>query len=154
MDIQFPPPLNVGSRVWTTYGYHDHGPLEGPKIDIVPNMGGTITGTEQPYYTMDSLLYTVHWDNGQISKHYSNGLFCIGKFQTRSEFEVAINVTGPVELTLGPRGGFRHVKIGLEYDGQSQEVEIYDRGLWLDCLEPLTKKKGIEFNAIKSPPKP
>jgi hypothetical protein len=46
--------------------------MEGPKIDIAPNMGGTITGTEKPYLTMDQLLYTVRWDNGQVSKHYYN----------------------------------------------------------------------------------
>lgn len=153
MQTQFPPPLRVGNRVWTTHGYSAHGPLEGPKIDIAPNMGGTITGTERPYSTMDQLLYTVHWDNGQISKHYSNDLFCIGRLQTRTEFEDAIHVTGPIEVTVGPLGGFLHVKIALVYDGHAQDVEIYDRGLWLDCLEPLAKKHGATINTIKLPPK-
>ena len=113
-ESRLPPQLDVGSRVWTTRGYRDHGPSDGPKIDIAPNMGGTITGTECPYSTMDSLLYTADWDNGQTSKHYSKGLFCIGHFQSRSEFEAAINLAGTVELTLGPQCGFRHAKITLE----------------------------------------
>ena len=116
-------------------------------------MGGTITETERPYYTSDSLLYTVDWDNGQTSKHYSNGLFCIGRFQSRSEFEAAINVIGPVELTLGPQGGFRHAEIILEYDGDYQEAEIDDRSLWIDLLEPLAQKPGVIINTIKLSPK-
>lgn len=66
MHPQFPPQLEVGGRVWTTDGYTDHGPLEGPKIDITPNMGGTITAIERPYMTIDVLLYVVKWDNGQV----------------------------------------------------------------------------------------
>jgi len=153
MQTTFPPPLSVGSRVWTGNGYRDHGPLDGPKIDIAPNTGGAIIRTERPYYTIDTVLYTVQWDNGQVSKHYSNGLFCIGRYQTRSEFEAAINVTGPAELTLGPQGGFRHVKIALEYDGHPQDVEIYDRGLWFGCLEALAKNHGAAINIIGLPAK-
>lgn len=151
MERQFPPPLKIGTRVWTTGGYHDHGPIEGPKTNIAPNMGGTITATESPYYTIDLLLYTVCWDNGQISKHYASGLFCIGRFQTRTEFEAAINVSGPVELTLGPQGGFRHARVRLEYDGHPQEVEIHDRGLWIDCLERLARKNAVEIHTITLP---
>jgi hypothetical protein len=152
MDTQFPPPLTVGNRVWTTRGYLDHGPIDGPKSDIAPNMGGTITergnvrGTGSP-------LYTVHWDNGQLSKHYSNGLFCIGRFQSRSEFEDAISVGGPVELTLGPQGGFRHAKLILEYDGNSLDVEVYDRRLWFGCLEHIAETTGAIVNTVHLPPK-
>jgi hypothetical protein len=85
----FPPPLIVGNRVWTVEGYHHHGP-KGLKVDIAPNQGGTIIGTEKPYYTMDQMLYKVHWDNGQLSKHYYKGLFCIGRLQNRAEFDEAI----------------------------------------------------------------
>jgi hypothetical protein len=153
LECEFPPPLEIGSRVWTVGGYHDHGPLEGPKINITPNMGGTITATESPYYTMDSLLYAVHWDNGQISKHYTKGLFCIGRFQTRTEFEAAININGTVELTLGPQGGYRHARVCLRYDGHPQEVEIDDRVLWIDCLERLARKNGVQIHTIILPPK-
>jgi hypothetical protein len=110
----FPPLLDVGSRVWTGRGYTDHGPLERPRVSIEPQTGGTVTAIERPYSTIESLLYTVQWDNGQISKHYSNGLFCIGRFHSLLEFEAAIRFTGPVELTVGPQGGFRHAKLCVE----------------------------------------
>lgn len=55
MESGFPPRLAAGNRVWTELGYSDHGPIEGPKINIAPRMGGVITGTEKPYYTMDHL---------------------------------------------------------------------------------------------------
>jgi len=153
MENAFPPPLRMGSRVWTTHGYRDHGPLEGPQINVAPNMGGTISAINRRYFTMDLLLYTVQWDNGQVSKHYENGLFCIGRFQTPSEFEAAINITGPVELTVGPQGGFRQVKVALEYDGQPQDVCIYDRGIWFDCLEALAKKNRVHLHTIQLPGK-
>ncbi len=153
MPVQFPPPLTVGNRVWTTHGYRHHGPFEGAKVDIAPKMGGVITTMERPVPMVDSMLYTVEWDNGQTSKHDANGLFCIGRFQTRAEFEAAIKFAGPVELTLGSKGEFHHVKIALEYDGQPQEVELSDRGLWLDCLGPLAKEQDATVNATKLPPK-
>ena len=153
MENEFPPPPTMGSRVWTRHGYQDHGPLEGPRINVAPNMGGTISATEIAYYAM-ALLYTVQWDNGQVSKHYENGLFCIGQFHTRSEFEAAINVTGPVELTVGPQGGFRQVQVALEYDGQPQDVCIYDRRLWYDCLEALAEKNKVHIHTIRLPAKP
>lgn len=153
MEYKFPPPLNIGARVWTTDGYYEHGPIEGPKVNIAPNMGGTVTATESPYYTIDSLLYTVRWDNGQISKHYANGLFCVGRFQTRTEFEAAINFSGPVEVTLGPQGGFRQVRVHLEFDGNDQDVEIHDRNMWIACLEQLARKSRVEIHTIKLPPK-
>ena len=81
MEPSFPPPHTVGNRVWTERGYFDHGPVEGPKVSITARTGGVIIGTEKPYYAMDQLLYTVRWDNGQISKHYYNELFCIGRFR-------------------------------------------------------------------------
>lgn len=149
---KFPPPLVVDARVWTTYGYADHGPKEGPKVDIAPNMGGTITRTEQPYATMDQLLYSVLWDNGQTSKHYWAGLFCIGRFKTPSEFEAAIHFTGAIELTLGPKGGFRYVNFSLDYDGQPEDTETYNRGLWLDYLQPLAEKQGVTIHTISLPP--
>jgi hypothetical protein len=145
----FPPVLERGNRVWTNQGYQDHGPLEGPKVDIAPRQGGTIAAVEQPYYTMDRQLYTVRWDDGQISKHYGNELFCIGRFQNREKYEEAITPRGPVELTVGPNGGFRKVRLELDYDGQVQTTEIRDRKLWQECLEPLIKKSGIEISTTQ-----
>src|ERR1700733_13021766 len=145
----FPPALSVGERVWTEHGYLNHGPLEGPKVDIAPNQGGAISAIEKPYYTMDQLLYPVRWDNGQASKHYYKELFWIGRFQTREEFEIAVKPTGAVELTVGPAGGFRRARFELEYDGQSQTVDVLDRSLWLEFIEPLVTKAGLEISTTK-----
>lgn len=149
----FPPTLIVGNRVWTVAGYHDHGPIEGPKVDIAPNQGGTIAATQKPYSTMDHLLYKVLWDNGQLSKHYDKELFCIGRFQNRAEFEQAIKLVGAVELTIGPSGGFRYVRFELEFDGQHQTVELGDRNLWMDCIEPIAGKSGCIISTTKLPRK-
>jgi hypothetical protein len=127
--------------------------LEGPKIDIPPKQGGTLSATHKPYYTMDQLLYTVRWDNGQVSKHYSRELFCIGRFQSWAEFEKAVKVTGAVELTVVLAGGFRSVRFELEYDGQPQTAELLDRDLWLRCIEALVRKSGCNIATTKLPGK-
>jgi hypothetical protein len=142
----FPPTLIVGNRVWTKQGYPDHGPLEGPKVDIAPNQGGTIAAVHETYY---SSLYEVRWDNGQVSKHYERELFCIGRFQRRAEFERAIKPTGAVELTVGPRDGFREARFEVEYDGQHQTAEVDDRRLWLECIEPLVRKLRLKLEKTK-----
>jgi hypothetical protein len=153
MELQdtqtFPPELIVGSRVWTELGYRDHGPIEGPKVEIVPRQGGTISHVVKPYYTMDRLLYTVCWDNGLVSKHYENELFCIGRFRNRVEFEMAIKPKGEVELTVGPAGGFRNARFEVEYDGQVQTAEVHDRRLWLECIEPLSTKLRLNIKKTK-----
>jgi hypothetical protein len=155
MNQHFPPRLEVGNRVWTTRGYRNHGPVDGPTVNIAADMGGTITAAANVGYTLgDSLLYSVLWDNGQTSKHYSNGLFCIGRFATRTDFANSIKLIGPIELTTGPMGGFRHCILSLEYDGQVQKTQIWDRELWIDCLEPLAKGQGVEVSTIRLPGKP
>lgn len=148
----FPPPLIIGSRVWTESGYKAHGPREGPKVDIPEHLGGTIVSTEQPYYTMDQLLYSVRWDSGQLSKHYAKELFGIGRFMTRTEFEAAIKPLGPVELILGPQGGIRQARLTVEYDGCHQLCEI-DRALWLACIERIVKNAGLEVVSNKLSPR-
>src|SRR5271170_5081768 len=105
--MTFPPTLIVGNRVWSEHGYDNHGPNEGPKVDISPRQAGTITAVDKPYSTMDQLLYSVRWDGGQVSRHYESELFCIGPFQSRTKFEEAIKPEGIVELTVGPGDGFR-----------------------------------------------
>jgi hypothetical protein len=153
--LTFPPRLIVGNRVWTASGYRDHGPEYGPKIDIAPNQGGTITDCQENSYTriLGSLLHTVRWDNGQVSKHYSGKLFCIGRFQSRAEFEQAIKPAGVAELTVGPGGGFRHVELELEYDGKQQSVQLYDHALWYECVEPIVKKSGGAISVTSLPSK-
>jgi len=153
MAAQFPPPLVVGARVWTQHGYPDHGPLEGPKVSVSPRQGGVVTAAEQPYQTMDFLLYTVRWDNGQVSKHYYKELFCIGRFQNRKDFEAAIRFIGEIHVTQGPQGGFRHAEMQVEYDGTlvSGRFDQEDRSTWLDFFEPLAKRQKIPIRITKLP---
>lgn len=146
----FPPQLSIGSRVWSDNGFLDHGPAEGPKVSITSNQGGTVTETQKPYHTYDFLLYTVQWDNGQTSKHYSKDLLCIGKFQSRSEFEAAIRPTGSVALAVGPAGGFRSARFELEYDGQRQTVNVLDQRLW-KLIEPIVDQLGVGIATSKLP---
>lgn len=154
-DLRFPPRLTVGNRVWTATGYRDHGPENGPKVDIGPNQGGTITASQENEYTriIGDLLITVQWDDGQVSKHYSGGLFCIGRFQTRAEYEEAIQPVGPVELTVGPAGGFRHARLEVEYDGRRQAIELYSGDLWRQLLEPKVMRSGCTVTINKLPGK-
>ena len=145
----FPPTLAVDNRVWTENGYQNHGPQEGPKVNIAGTQGGTIVKLEKPYGTMDQLLYTVRWDNGQVSKHYEKELFCIGPFQSRAEYEGAIKPIGDIELTVGPAGGFRSARFELEYDGEIQKANVQNRKLWLECIEPLVKKRTLKITETK-----
>jgi hypothetical protein len=128
--------------------------MEGPKVNIPPRMGGVVTATEKPYRTMDHLLYKIRWDNGQVSKHYYRGFFCIGRFESRDEFEGAIRLEGQVQLTVGPGGGFRSGLMRVVYDGESREGRLtqQDRDLWVDFLEPLAKRQKVEVLTTKLPP--
>ncbi|HUA82430.1 MAG TPA: hypothetical protein VMB85_01125 [Bryobacteraceae bacterium] len=97
---------------------------------------------------MDQLLYTVRWDNGQTSKHYGKELFCIGRFQSRTEFEQAIKPIGDVELIVGPAGGIKSARFQINYDGQLQTAEV-DRRLWLECIEPIAQSRGLTITKTK-----
>jgi hypothetical protein len=46
VDYVFFPPLERGTRVWAGAGYLDHGPKEGPKINIAGNQAGTVERIE------------------------------------------------------------------------------------------------------------
>ena len=110
--------------------------------------------TEEPYRTRpDLILYVVRWDNGQISRHYERELLPIGRFPTRLEFEAAIKAKGTVELTVGPGGGFKHVDLDFEYDGQSQSATITDERLWRECVAPIVTKLGLRISTTKLPMK-
>ena len=145
------PPLTnpgIGKRVWTIHGLHDHGPLEGPKINVPPGTGGTIAATSKPYMTMDRLLFEVQWDTGQRSKHYRGDLLCIGSFQTLAEFEKAVATNGhDAALLLGPQGGFREfsMEIGTGAEKLFLRIDQEQRNLWRDLVEPLVRRLKIEI---------
>jgi len=42
MSTRFPPLLEHGCRVWTTQGFREHGPADGPKVDVGGNQAGTM----------------------------------------------------------------------------------------------------------------
>lgn len=152
-DRSFPPALKVGNRVWTETGYRDHGPMEGPRIDVAPEQGGMITKSEEPYHSRpDLILYVVRWDNGQISRHYARELLPIGRFETREKFEAAIKPTGNVELTVGPSGGFRYVHLAVQYDGLVQLSTIDDARIW-ECVLPMVTKLGLPISTTRLPKK-
>jgi hypothetical protein len=101
----------VGCRVWAEWGLYEHGH---DKVSVPPKTGGTISSTRQEFSTIDQLLYTVNWDTGQRSVHYSNTLSSIGSARSLVEFQdwiVAEAVRG--EIVLGPMGGLRSAKIFL-----------------------------------------
>lgn len=155
MESAFPPELEIGARVWTDHGFRDHGPMDGPKQDIAPNMGGEVLDVfENAWGTGE--LYEVCWDNGQKSVHYPRKLLCIGRFRTRREFEAAIQFEGPVELTLGPQGGFRGARLRVRYDGETYDVELEkgEDALWRGCLEPIINARGAAVQRIELPAKP
>lgn len=145
--------LRVGSRVWTASGYQDHGPLDGPKVTIPANVGGSVIATEKPYYTIDQLLYVVRWDTGQTSKHYFKQLFCIGHFTDLKVFEEAvITASGTAELVLGPQGGFREMGAELVLaDGSSVRLGLFEgQGrFWEEILQPMFRKSAIELKVTR-----
>jgi hypothetical protein len=157
MSGTFPPLLGEGCRVWTISGYTNHGPLEGPKINIERDLGGIIKGFSRPYNTNDQLLCTVQWDNGKVSKHYETDrhLICIGRYQALADFKAAIEPVGNVELVIGPQGGFREAKLQLTFDGELQDVAItdVDRLLWEAVLRPLVQARGLQINETVLPAK-
>ena len=84
-------------------------------------------------------------DRGPMPKHYSKGLFCIGRFRRRTEFESAICFEGELLLTLGPYGGFTGAEMNVQYDGKSVKGQLdqEDRSKWINFFEPLAKLQKI-----------
>jgi hypothetical protein len=145
-------PRAPGARVWTSTGYSNHGPFEGQDIDVAAAIGGTIVATEEPYgySVIGQLLCTIDWDNGQHSKHYSRELFGIGRFESLAEFESAvvatIDPTAPVQLHVGPAGGFRKARLQMKFGSDSRVVEIRNRDLWSSFLLRILTNLNIKIN--------
>jgi len=104
--------LDVGCRVWAECGLHEHGH---DKVSVPPKTGGTIISTWKEFYTIDQLLYTINWDTGQRSIHYSNTLCPIASARTLTEFgDLVVAQATRCEIALGPLGGLRSAKIILQ----------------------------------------
>jgi hypothetical protein len=148
---KFPPRPGEGMRVWSEHGYENHGPAQGPKVDIAPKTGGTVVCTEKPYITMGQLLYVVKWDDGQTSKHYYSGLFCIGRFANYEEFEAGIELQGDIDLKLGPSGGLREARMRIRYDGEVEDVHLdQDDGfLWSQDQHNATRTDRPQASLIE-----
>lgn len=154
-NLSFPPLLEKGSKVWTTDGYRNHGPLDGPKQNILGPQRGIVEGRYQEF-SFSNYLYVIRWDNGQQSRHYATGLFSIGRFDTLAAFEAAIKPASPAVVTRGPQGGFRGMATQLEYDGVPIQVELGDRDgdFWETFLRPIYEKFGVKVTEVRLPPKP
>ncbi len=146
----------IRSRVWTIRGIQQHGPAEGPLVDVAPNTGGVISGIEKPYYTVDMYLYVVKWDTGQTTKHYFEEFgdpICIGPFNTLTEFESALPHAEMAEVTWGPQGGFRGFRAILRTPNGNHVIEAATshRRMW-EYLGPLLRTAGVPVAEKRIPP--
>jgi hypothetical protein len=107
--------ISKGRRVWSN-GYINHGPIDGPKIDIPCNIGGEITSFTKPYSTMDFFLYEVKWDSGHSSKHYYKELEPIGLCKDWTEYAKILSTGKDAKITLGPKGGFKKFEMIIQYN--------------------------------------
>jgi hypothetical protein len=137
--------LKVGSRVWSLFGYPDHGPLKGPRVTIPSDIGGLVVNTEPPL--MDQLLYIVRWDTGHISKHYFKELCSIGQYATLSDFQQAVETAnGKAEVVVGPQGGFRQASADLVLnDGSTARIEVYggQGHIWDSVMKPPLLRSAV-----------
>jgi hypothetical protein len=132
--------LEIGRRVWTESGLHDHGYN---KANVPPATGGTIVPRPSEPFGLE--LYTVKWDTGQESTHYASELKCIGTYRTLSEFHEALLANAVrVKMVVGPAGGLRKLRIYLPNGDWSQcASELKDRLMGLKIpieVETLERK--------------
>lgn len=93
---------------------------------------GSVVEIEQPYMTMDQLLYTIRWDDGLIAKIYCEEFVALGPFETLAEFQNAIRQSADAaKLTLGPNGGFRDFEMAVQYDGAVLSARYGTRDGWV-----------------------
>ncbi|MBL7966699.1 MAG: hypothetical protein JNK09_06830 [Prolixibacteraceae bacterium] len=138
--------LKVGSRVWTINGYQNQGPIEGPKIDIPPNVGGTIIWVQESM----CYLYSVKWDSGHMSKHYYNELFSIGPFRNINDFELALKSTKDAKLTIGPSGGFRGFSMTINFNDSEYLYELSKKeNMAWTILSVSLDRQSVKFKTEK-----
>jgi hypothetical protein len=132
--------IDKGKRVWSK-GYPNHGPLDGAKIDIATNIGGTIVAFSRPYSTMDFQLYEVKWDSGQTSKHYYKELQPIGTCKNWDDYEEILSTGENAKVIFGPRGGFKKFEMIIKYDGIKHLISLDSEqsSHWQEILDILKK---------------
>jgi hypothetical protein len=104
---------------------------------------GSVTATEKPYVTMDQLLYTIRWDDGETVKLYYESFVALGHFQTLGEFQTAIRASASgAKLTLGPKGGFRAFEMTVQRDGVTLSARYGSRdgAVYHQFIEPFLQK--------------
>lgn len=118
----------VGSRAYSLGGKH-----------------GSVTAIEKPYMTMDQLLCTIRWDDGETIKLYDNDFVCLGPFRSLADFQTAICQTAAeAKLTLGPNGGFRGFEMTVQCDGTALRAFYGSRdgAVFRSIIEPSLKSAG------------
>jgi hypothetical protein len=132
--------IDKGKRVWS-YGYTNHGPIDGAKINIPGNIGGEIIFFTRPFSTMDHFLYEVKWDSGHTSKHYFKDLEPIGWCKDWSEYETVLSTGRNAKLTLGPLKGFRKFEMIIQFNGKEYFIHLSDgqHYCWQKIMEVLGK---------------
>ena len=128
-------------------------PVVGSRIcSVTGERYGAVVATEKPYTTMDQLLYTIRWDDGEVIKLYESAFMSLGPFQTVSEYQAAIRGSAAQpKLTLGPQGGFRGFEMTVQWEGATlrafygqREVAIYRQ-----FIEPCLRQAGIKPEVIQ-----
>lgn len=135
------------NEIWVT------SPIVGSRVySAGSGQHGSIVSTEKPYMTMDQLLCSIRWDNGETVTLYHNAFICLGPFQTLQEFQSAVSqsVTG-AKLTLGPSGGFRGFEMTLQREAQSLRARYGSRdgSVYQQFIAPCLQAAGVEPETVR-----
>lgn len=148
--MNIPPEVKIDSRVWAIKGQKD----QAHKLMSLPiNSTGTITKTSKN--STGSILYHVKWDNKEESIHYHSQLLGIGSSQSLDELKSSLQLSGPVNVTLGPSGRFRRAALFDTSQGEKVQIKLSDLDslFWKEVLEPMLEKAGIKVVVSKLPGK-
>lgn len=145
--------IDVGKRVWTVQGFRQHGLAVGLKTNIPANTGGVIAGISisNSGVVSGQALYTVDWDNGEQTRHYSYELICIGSFHTIEDFRAALRLGSNPQITLGPQRGFRHASMVIPTPIGSVSIDVAreHEWIWRSIIEPILKESQVPVKVIQ-----
>lgn len=144
--------FEVGGRVYTKRGFQNHGPMEGPRVNVRAELHGTVDTITTRF---GSTLIHVVWDDTVRSAHYlTEAVLALTPFSEISQVEKCFAETLQCcLLTVGPQGGFKDFRGTFVYDGKHFEIptEVINRSLWSDIVEPLLKKHALEYEIARLP---